>query len=218
MSGTTDENPRKKIEKVERLLVLIEAWGKAFQHVRGYPNFSLVYARLKSEGIRFPEPLPDEAGPVFLPPSEIQRGPSKKALDTPSVSTPAPEPQGNDLVTDASCKACLDNVNLLRSMINASDDNPSSNDLVQELLGILRDAQANIMRRINLNPSDLLLGDLLLANDSIIDVINFYTGVEQGTMAREIDSPRRDTDGTSEDEAPAHNLDIFDFTNTSMEV
>ena len=59
-------------ERVDRTLLLIEQWGKAFAKSRSFPVFKEVYDELLGKGVKFPEPLKDELAPVFTPPVNTQ--------------------------------------------------------------------------------------------------------------------------------------------------
>jgi hypothetical protein len=150
---------------------MIESWGKAFSGSK-YSNFTQTYNDLRKQGLRFPVPLKDEVAPVF----------------TPIVSSLPTSPGGSKPIVDSALKAALENVSLLRDMLNASDprDDLRKNDIVQQLLLLVKTCQAEILSRISASPDQFLMAQLLEANDELTSILNFYDGLLKGTAKREV--------------------------------
>jgi hypothetical protein len=158
---------RSNLAKQEKILLLIEAWGKAFADSKAFPNFKNVYQELKIKGVRFPQPLKDELAPVFTP-------------------EPVANSSGEIAVTDKSLIAHRENVNLLNDMLNASEpsEDLKKNALVQDLIVVLQHAQKQTLNRIAANASEGTLAQLLQVNDEIVQVLQFYEGLLNGTAKR----------------------------------
>ena len=56
------------MERYDRLLVVIQLWGKSFAYNAKAPGFMEVYKELLHAGVKFAEPDRDELAPVFTPP------------------------------------------------------------------------------------------------------------------------------------------------------
>ena len=59
------------MERYDRILVVIQLWGKAFAYNPKAPGFQLVYKELLNAGVKFAEPDRDELAPVFTPPPNV---------------------------------------------------------------------------------------------------------------------------------------------------
>eukprot|EP00475_Leptophrys_vorax_P045950 TRINITY_DN9712_c0_g2_i2.p1 TRINITY_DN9712_c0_g2~~TRINITY_DN9712_c0_g2_i2.p1 ORF type:complete len:410 (-),score=155.61 TRINITY_DN9712_c0_g2_i2:1021-2250(-) len=162
------ENWRSNLQKQEKLLVMIESWGKAFANSRSFPNFRQVYQELRIKGMRFPQPLKDELAPVFTP--------AAQAADSGDVN-----------VTDPVLKAHRDNVVLFSDMLNASDakEDLRTNVLVQEMIAILKASQTDVLTKIANNPGEGTMAQLLIVNDDIVRGLQFYEDLLAGKAKRQ---------------------------------
>jgi len=172
-----EPSQREIVEKQEKILVMIEAWGKAFENSQTYTNFYRTFKQMKDSGVRFPQPLADEAAPIFTPPP-VQKQMKLSDGDAPQ---PAPELRNTEL------RHIMENCKVLRDMINASEVNEDlqRNDLVQEFLMMARESQKFVMQKVSENPSEALMHELLQTNDTVLSVIEYYEGILSGKVKRQ---------------------------------
>lgn len=184
-----------KLQRRDKILLLIESWGKAFKESSQYPIFYATYEDLLRQNFRFPHPMKDEVSPVFTP--------AAKPMVLPDTDTTGP-------IKDYTLQNALANVELFMDTLNETneDEDLRGNDVVQTLLQSLTQTQEEIMNRINANPSEELLNELLKSNDEICQAMNFYNGVLTGAQKRrKADQPRRkhkrhsEEDGSEDEES-----------------
>jgi len=172
-------NDVSELERIDRTLLLIQSWAKAFSKSQSYPIFRELYEELLDKGVKFPEPEKDELAPVFTPAAKAPtpKESTKKSSEGSRVA---------DGFKDPDCRAAAESALVLEQMVTASDAGNDSlrGDLVQTLVANARALQARIMTRLNSPVSESVLADILAANDVVNNALNYFQGVASGTMAR----------------------------------
>jgi len=176
-------NDVSELERIDRTLLLIQSWAKAFSKSQSYPIFREVYEELLDKGIRFPEPEKDELAPVFTP---AAKAPTPKESVKKVVPSEAVKERAAEAFRDADCRAAAESAKVLEEMVTASEAGTDlvRSDLVQTLVANARALQARIMTRLNGPVSETVLAEILAANDVVNGALNYFQGVATGTMSR----------------------------------
>jgi len=176
-------NDVSELERIDRTLLLIQSWARAFSKSQSYPIFREVYEELLDKGVKFPEPEKDELAPVFTPAvkAPTPRESTKKA----TASEPVKE-RAAEAFKDPDCRAAAESAKVLEEMVTASEVGSDivRSDLIQTLVANSRALQARIMTRLNGPVSETVLADILAANDVVNAALNYFQGVATGTVAR----------------------------------
>jgi len=182
-------NDVSELERIDRTLLLVQSWAKAFSKSQSYPIFREVYEELLDKGIKFPEPEKDELAPVFTP---AAKAPTPRESTKKPISSAEPtKERAADAFKDADCRAAIESAKVLEEMVTASEVGSDlvRSDLVQTLVANSRALQARIMTRLNGTVSESLLAEILGANDVVNGALNYFQGVATGTLARKQPEP-----------------------------
>lgn len=174
--SNTDEHWRVNLQKQEKILLLIESWGRAFSMSKSFPNFQKVYQDLKFKGVRFPQPLKDEMAPVFTPPADKQA----PSISSSSANTSA-EPCKDSLLSNIQ-----ENALLLTDLLNSSDPEQDlqKDEVIQQLRKVLIKSQGTVLKRVASSNSEEDMAHSLGVNDDIVGALQLYEGLLNGTMER----------------------------------
>eukprot|EP00457_Paulinella_chromatophora_P006186 gb/GEZN01006204.1/.p1 GENE.gb/GEZN01006204.1/~~gb/GEZN01006204.1/.p1 ORF type:complete len:511 (-),score=122.90 gb/GEZN01006204.1/:49-1581(-) len=197
-------------KRVEQTLILIMTWGKAFSKSLSYPIFYDVFKGLEDKGVMFPV-VKEDLAPIFTPSArsdEKQKPQPYVAKPKQQVSSPTkPKAEGsppashNRAFSDPQCITAHENARVFCDMVTSTtvDTNLARDEILQTLLGTVRDSQATLNARIQkeMIAPTAALEELLLANDELAEALQYYEGVRSGKIAR-----RKNTTTEETEEAP----------------
>jgi hypothetical protein len=195
------------MERYDRILVLIQSWGRAFDPTTNpseeclHLHFHRYYKKMIDDGVKFAEPDIDEMAPVLTPPRNptvaahtpsTQSQATSSAVSTPSRNTSSSKKRPPLIYAnipkfdDKECQELWNQLQLLCEMIDASSSsNPeqlrgeeAATTLYQSLLqGVKR-----VRERLSQQNNDSTLSQLLLLEDACPLAMKYYLEVCEGKM------------------------------------
>eukprot|EP01113_Clastostelium_recurvatum_P016444 TRINITY_DN1940_c0_g1_i3.p1 TRINITY_DN1940_c0_g1~~TRINITY_DN1940_c0_g1_i3.p1 ORF type:complete len:591 (+),score=150.05 TRINITY_DN1940_c0_g1_i3:127-1899(+) len=159
----------------EKVLDLIQYWADSFQRRPDMQGFSRTYMELRKQGIAFP--LRRKEAPLTFAAPTVAPGSAR------TYGGGAPPAPVQDIAIDPRNLAPVrESVNLLNEMIaflvpENPEDDPTSNELIQEMLGAVRNAAPKLQALLqnaagSMNESQL--ADLFALNDDLTRALGSY--------------------------------------------
>ncbi|GAB5364555.1 hypothetical protein AAMO2058_000980300 [Amorphochlora amoebiformis] len=161
-----DDASEAEIERINKSLLLIQSWSKVL-HLWKATHDSLV-----RKNCQFPEPLKDEETPLAYD--------DLKVPSSAMPSKPSPKKQATPKFRDSDCKKAATAIEVLNDMLRAQPEDPGKDPIIQELKQQVTTCQTTIHSRLGRETNQLVMDELLKANDLCNKILKLYSDVLSG--------------------------------------
>ena len=172
--------------RYEQTLLLLQTWAQVFSRSSTLPSFRHTYQAMLRKGVRFP--MPENDAPVLTPSSTNAKAAQASQGGGSARSRPAPK-EAEPTFTDAKCAYSYNSAKLLVDSLSATNltgreilRDPFIAELSQNAVA----CQKAVMQRLQANPPDTILAELLLVNDICHDAVNYLRGRVAGTVSKRV--------------------------------
>ncbi|XAR71529.1 hypothetical protein NMG60_11017856 [Bertholletia excelsa] len=173
-----------------KVLMLIEAWGKSSNELHYLPVYEETYKSLKSRYIEFPGQDDESLAPIFTPPRSV----SATVLDADcdqQVHYDFPVQTFSAEQTMQAFEVAQNSIELLTTVLSSSPQQDALNDeLAPALVQQCRQAQYTVQRIIEtVGDNEDLLFEALNVNDELQKVLSTYEDMKKPALLQQEPEP-----------------------------